>query len=125
MRIRCYLVTAHAPQGTTLKEANELWNAYIADRRRGHCVFHDHFQDSPGGVAVIEAATEEQQARLYDLAGLPGWQCVLHPLIYAQSAAGFVQQTAYTSGTYAGVPLQELLDRLARARAAGTDLKRA
>ena len=40
---RCYVVYAVAPEGVSAREAIELLNELVADRRRGFVVFHDHF----------------------------------------------------------------------------------
>lgn len=55
MKPRCYLVVANAPEHLRLKEANAIFNKYIGDRKRGHCVYHDHFVDRPGGVAFLQS----------------------------------------------------------------------
>ena len=47
---RCYMVVATCKEKITLREANSLFNNYIANKRRGNCVFHDHFLDVPGGI---------------------------------------------------------------------------
>src|SRR5690606_22095500 len=64
MKPRCYLVVANAPDSLKLREANALFNKYIGDRKRGHCVYHVHFMDRPGGVAFFAIENEEQKENL-------------------------------------------------------------
>jgi hypothetical protein len=65
---RCFLVYALAPEGTTAREANDLLNEYVEDRRRGIVVFHDHFTGKPhGGVAVFDVRDEEAYELLDEL----------------------------------------------------------
>lgn len=109
---RCFMVTAYAPKGMKLREANHLFNRYIADRERGHCVFHDHFLDQSGGVAFFEVNSKEQEDRMRKASDLPGWTVQIHPLIHSQSAAGFVAQLDYTSGNYFNIPLSSLMERI-------------
>ena len=101
MKPRCYLVVANAPEYLKLREANALFNKYIGDRKRGHCVYHDHFMDRPGGVAFFAIENDEQKENIKH--DLNGWNLEIHPLIESRSAAGFVYQLDYTSSNYAGI----------------------
>ncbi|PTX61779.1 hypothetical protein C8P63_10631 [Melghirimyces profundicolus] len=113
---RCMMVTAYAPTDLKLKEANALFNQYIANRERGHCVFHDHFLHQPGGVAFFEVSREEQEKKVKNAAELPGWRLEIQPLIHSRSAAGFVAQLHYTSENYFDIPLSSLTERIDRAK---------
>ncbi len=117
MKPRCYLVVANAPEYLKLREANALFNKYIGDRKRGHCVYHDHFMDRPGGVAVFAIENDEQRENLG--VDLNGWKLEIHPLIESRSAAGFVYQLDYTSSNYAGIPLEQLIQRIEEAEKKG------
>ncbi|MGI6127178.1 MAG: hypothetical protein ACOYEF_09440 [Planifilum sp.] len=117
MKPRCYLVVANAPDSLKLREANALFNKYIGDRKRGHCVYHDHFMDRPGGVAFFAIENEEQKENLKH--DLKGWKLEIHPLIESRSAAGFVYQLDYTSSNYAGIPLDKLIQRIEEAEEKG------
>jgi hypothetical protein len=117
MKPRCYLVVANAPEYLKLREANALFNEYIGDKKRGHCVYLDHFVDRPGGVAFFAIENEEQKEHLEH--DLNGWKLEIHPLIESRSAAGFVYQLDYTSTNYAGIPLVELIKRIKEAEKAG------
>ena len=99
-RPRCFLVYALAPQGLDPAEANRLFNAYVADERRGLAVFHDHFIGEPGGAAVFFVETAEQRAALGDPGPLAGWGVDVRPLIYSFSPAAFDEQAAYTLRAY-------------------------
>jgi hypothetical protein len=106
---RCYLVYAVAPQGTSAREANDLLNAYIEAPGRGLPVFHDHFTGTPhGGIAVFEARSEDEEARLTDPAPLAGWDVAVHALTFSLTGVGFVAQTELTTEEYGGTTIEAL-----------------
>jgi hypothetical protein len=51
---RSVLVYALAPKGAMAWEANGRPNEYVADRRRGPAVSHDHFVGAHGGAVVLD-----------------------------------------------------------------------
>ncbi len=108
MNGRCFFVYALAPEGTTAREANERLNEYVADRRRGLAVWHDHFVGAHGGAVVLDVRSGEEQALLDDPGPLSGWELSVHPLTFSLSAVGFVAQTSFTLERYRGVSLDEL-----------------
>lgn len=108
MKERCHLVYALAPDGVNARQANELLNDYIGDRSRGVVVYHDHFIGRHGGIAVFEAGTEEELAKLADPGPLEGWQIETFPLTFSLTAVGFVGQVEFTLRNYAGTTLEEL-----------------
>ena len=108
MRVRCYLVYALAPEGTTARAANDRLNEYVADRRRGLSVWHDHFVGEHGGAVVLDVRSEEERALLDDPGPLAGWEMAVDPLTFSLSAVGFAAQTAFTLESYRGVGLDEL-----------------
>jgi hypothetical protein len=108
MNERCFLVYALAPEGTTAREANDRLNEYVADRRRGLSVWHDHFVGTHGGVVVLDVRTEEEQALLDDPGPLAGWRISVHPLTFSLSALGFAAQTSFTLESYRGLSLDDL-----------------
>ncbi len=77
-----------------------MFNAFVADHRRGLSLFHDHFIGDPGGTAIFFAETDEQRSALADPAPLEGWRIEIRLLIYSRSPAGFDEQTAYTLRAY-------------------------
>jgi hypothetical protein len=105
---RCFLVYALAPEGTTAREANDRLNEYVADRRRGLAVWHDHFVGAHGGAVVVDLRSHEEQALLDDPGPLAGWQVSVHPLTFSLSAVGFAAQTSFTLERYRDVSLDEL-----------------
>lgn len=109
------MVLAYAPKEMKLKEANRLFNLYIANAKRGHCVYHDHFLDQPGGVAFFEINQKSEEEELRQASELYGWQIQIHPLIHSMSAAGFVAQLDYTSKNYFNIPLTKLIERIQKA----------
>jgi hypothetical protein len=109
MQERCYVVYAVAPPEVSASEANEAFNAYIEDRRRGVVVFHDHFTGSPhGGIAVFDVRTEDELALLDDSGPLSGWELGVHALTFSLSAVGFVEQADLTVREYARTSFDEL-----------------
>jgi hypothetical protein len=107
MNGRCFLVHALAPEGTAAREANDRLNEYVADRRRGLAVWHDHFVGAHGGTVVLEVRSDEELALLDDPGPLAGWRLSVHPLTFSLSAVGFAAQTAFTLERYRGVSLDE------------------
>jgi hypothetical protein len=90
-------------------EANDLLNEYVADRRRGIAVFHDHFTGSPhGGCVILDARDEGELARLDDPGPLTGWEIAVHPLTFALAATGFLPQARLTLEEYRGTTFAEL-----------------
>jgi hypothetical protein len=108
MTRRCVLLYALAPDGTTARQANDRLNEYVADRRRGLAVWHDHFVGVHGGAVVLDVGTEEEQAFLEDPGPLSGWRLSVHPLTFSLSAVGFAAQTSFTLEQYRDVALEEL-----------------
>jgi hypothetical protein len=111
MNERCFLVYALAPEGTTAREANDRLNEYVADRRRGLSVWHDHFVGTHGGVVVLDVHSDDEQALLEDPGPLEGWELAVYPLTFSLSATGFAAQTSFTLEQYRGVTLDEIADQ--------------
>jgi hypothetical protein len=105
---RCFLVYALAPEGMAAREANDRLNDYVADRRRGLAVWHDHFVGRHGGAVVLDVRSEEGLALLDDPGPLAGWQLSVHPLTFSLSAVGFSAQTSFTLEQYRGVTAAQL-----------------
>jgi hypothetical protein len=108
---RCFLVYALAPAGTTAREANDRLNEYVAERRRGLAVWHDHFgggHGGHGGAVVLDVRSEEERTLLDDPGPLVGWGLAVHPLTFSLSAVGFAAQTSFTLERYRDVRLEEL-----------------
>jgi hypothetical protein len=105
---RCVLVYALAPEGTSARDANDRLNEYVADRRRGLAVWHDHFVGTHGGAVVLDVRSDEEQALLDDPGPLAGWQLSVHPLAFSLSAVGFAAQTSFTLERYRDVTLAGL-----------------
>lgn len=99
---RCFLVYALAPEDLTPAQANQQFNAFVADRNLPLVLFHDHFIGQPGGVAVFFVETAEEREALAQSAGLAGWQVEIRPLIFSYSPAAFDEQTAFTLRAYRG-----------------------
>ncbi len=108
MNGRCFLIYALAPNGTTAREANDRLNEYVADRRRGLAVWHDHFVGLHGGTVALDVRSDEERAMLDDPGPIAGWRLSVHPLTFSLSAVGFAAQTAFTLERYRDVSLDEL-----------------
>jgi hypothetical protein len=105
---RCYLVYAVAPEGVTARQANELLNEYIEDRRRGFVIFHDHFTGKPhGGFAVFDVRDQEAFGLLDAHGPLEGWEVRVHALTFSIAATGFAAQMELTAEAYGGKTLAE------------------
>lgn len=108
MSARCYLVYALAPAGMGARDANDQFNDYIGDERRGLCVFHDHFVREHGGVAVFDVRNDDELAVVHDPGPLAGWEIRVHGLTFALTAVGFAAQTEFTLQQYRGTTLEAL-----------------
>ena len=105
---RCYLIYAVAPDGVTARQANELLNEYVEDRRRGFVIFHDHFTGKPhGGIAVFDVRDREAFGLLDDAGPLKGWDVSVHALTFSMAATGFAAQMALTAEAYGGKTLDQ------------------
>ena len=85
-----------------MREANDAINAIVADETRGFVLFHDHFADRPGGLAIFDVETPEQLAAVQDPGPAEGWDYRVHPLIFAGSALRFLLQCDFTMAAYRG-----------------------
>lgn len=108
MSERCHLVYALAPAGTSARDANDRFNDYVADERRGICVFHDHFVGEHGGVAVFDVRSDDELTAVCDPGPLSGWDIRIHGLTFALTAVGFAAQTEFTLDQYRGTTLDAL-----------------
>lgn len=99
---RCFLVYALAPETLHPAQANDRFNAFIADASLPLVVFHDHFIGQPGGVALFFVENPTQGDALFTVTtrALDGWQVEIRPLIFSRSPAAFDEQIAYTLRTY-------------------------
>jgi hypothetical protein len=97
---RCFLVYALAPRHLPAPKANELFNNYVADPKRGLALFHDHFIGQCGGMAVFFVETEIEREALKNLGELDKWYVAIHPLIFSYSPAAFDEQITFTLKAY-------------------------
>jgi hypothetical protein len=105
---RCHLVFALAPENMPVRDATRLLNEYVAEGRRGLPVFHDHFVDRPGGVAVFHVRDEDELAALEEPGPLAGWSLDVQPLRFSLTGLGFEAQLEFTLDRYAGTSLARL-----------------
>lgn len=97
---RCFLVYALAPASISAAQANEQFNAFIADRTLPLIIFHDHFIGQPGGIAIFFVETAQERAALTETTLLEGWEVGIRPLIFSRNPAAFDEQIAYTLRSY-------------------------
>jgi hypothetical protein len=106
---RCYFVYAVAPPGLSAREANTALNDYVADRRRGIPVVHDHFIGRPhGGFVVVYPRGEDELALLEQPGQLEGWRLSTRPMTFALTPVGFAAQVDFTLENYGGTSLEAL-----------------
>ncbi|HSB89918.1 MAG TPA: hypothetical protein VLD63_07835 [Anaerolineales bacterium] len=105
---RCYLVYALAPPGLPAREANRIFNEYLADPGLPLPLFHDHFIGQPGGVAVFFVESTSQRDALLDNTSLQSWQVEIQPMIFAYSPAAFDEQASFTLRAYRGLDWEVL-----------------
>jgi hypothetical protein len=104
---RCVLVYALAPEETTAREPNDRLNEYVAERRRGLAVWHDHFVGLHGGAVVLDVHSDDEETLLGDPGPFAGWRLSFHPLTFSLSAVGFAAQTSFTLERHSEVTLEE------------------
>lgn len=97
---RCFLVYALAPEDFSAAEANQSFNAFVADRDLPLALFHDHFIGQPGGVALFYVSNAEERDALLGSRHLADWQVDFQPLIFSRSPAAFDEQIAFTLKAY-------------------------
>lgn len=100
---RCVLVYAVAPKGLSAREANSTFNNFVADRSLPLVLFHDHFLEVRGGVAVFYVTSQDERERLESSSVLAGWKVDFRPLIFSFSPSALDEQIAYTMQAYRGV----------------------
>jgi hypothetical protein len=110
----CHLIYAGAPRAMSLQQADDLFNAYLAEPGRGIVVHHDHFVDEPGAMAVLAISTPEQRAALHDPGPLDGWTISAHPLRFSPDGAGFYVQGDSTLRRFSHVSLEQTAPREGR-----------
>ncbi|HEV7214120.1 MAG TPA: hypothetical protein VGP33_03270 [Chloroflexota bacterium] len=103
----CHLVYALAPAGMSRKDADNLFNDYVAEVERGVVVHHDHFIDCAGAFAVFDIKDNAQKAMLAKPGPLAGWQIAFHPLVFAPDGAGFFMQADSTLRHFRGTRLDQ------------------
>jgi hypothetical protein len=50
---KCYAFVEYSPKGTTLRDADVEFNEFISDGANGLVIYHDHFVDEHGAVALF------------------------------------------------------------------------
>lgn len=93
-----------------MADANDQFNAFVADTRRGPLLFHDHYADTRGGIAIFAPDTPEELAALKERGPLADWDVAIHPLTFAEGANGFLFQVDFTMIAYRKRRLAELYE---------------
>jgi hypothetical protein len=110
---RCWVLFADAPADTSMRAANDAFNAFVSEHARGMLLFHDHFGDRPGGVAVFAVKSAAELESLREEGPLAGWTVRRHPLIFADGEIGFLNQVDFSMIAYRGRRLPDLYRRYA------------
>ncbi len=110
---RCVLVFALAPKELRAADANRILNEFVADRGLPQVLFHDHFIEKRGGVAIFFVSSAAEREALNNSKHLVGWDVQMNPLIFSYNPAAFDEQIRYTLQSYRGVNW-ELLQKEAR-----------
>ena len=105
---RCVLVYAIAPEELKASEANREFNDFVADRSLPLVLFHDHFIESRGGVAVFFVASAEEREVLEANEHLSQWHVEMKPLVFSFSPSAYDEQARYTMEQYRSVDWHEL-----------------
>ncbi len=107
---RCFLLYALAPPHLAAREANRVFNEFIADPSLPLPIFHDHFIGRPGGMALFFVEGAQQRDALLGASHLSGWDFEIRPLIFSYSPAAFDEQIAFTLRAYRGVDWHTIRD---------------
>ena len=110
---RCVLVYALAPRDLRASDANRIMNEFVADRTLPQVLFHDHFIEKRGGLAIFFVASAEERDALTNSKHLEGWDVQMNPLVFSYNPAAFDEQIRYTLKSYRDVDW-ELLQKEAR-----------
>ena len=105
---RCVLIYAVAPKGLRAADANRIMNEFVADRTLPQVLFHDHFIERRGGIAIFFVSSQEERDALANAKHLDGWQVEMNPLIFSYNPAALDEQIAYTLKSYRDTDWEEL-----------------
>jgi hypothetical protein len=97
------LVYAMAPKAMTAADANRILNEFVADRDLPQVLFHDHFIEKRGGMAIFFVSSSAERDALSNSEHLIGWEVEMHPLIFSFNPAAFDEQIRYTLRSYRDV----------------------
>ena len=107
---RCVLVYAVAPVGVNAREANRILNEFVADQSLPLVLFHDHFIEERGGVALFFVKSIDERDSLLNSKHLEGWKVEFRPLIFSHSPSAFDEQISYTLKSYRNADWEALQD---------------
>ena len=106
---KCYAFVGYAPKGTNLREAAVAFNNFVADKENGLVLYHDHFVNEPGALAVFFVESDLELKRLEEHRLLSDWTAKVHPLTFTEKPIELLYQTDYTMGVYRGKRLRDLV----------------
>ena len=119
LKPKCYAFVGYPPRGTSLRDADVAFNNFISDRANGLVLYHDHFVDEPGAVALFFVEKGDELERLERHDSLKDWTAKAHPLTFTEKPTEFLYQTDFTMGVYRGRRLRDLM-----AEYAGSELEK-
>lgn len=106
---KCYAFVGYSPKGTSLRDADVQFNNFISDKANGLVLYHDHFVDEPGAMALFFVESESELERLEQHQALQGWNVKVHPLTFTEKPIEMLYQTDFTMGVYRGQRLRNLV----------------
>ncbi len=106
---RCYLVYALAPESMPMREVDRAFNEFIGHSEYGLVLYHDHFIDRVGGVAIFWIENVKQLNALSAAQDVIDWKVNVHPLTFSDSGAGFLAQIEFTLKQYRNMQIADLM----------------
>ena len=104
----CFLPYALAPSQLSARQANRLFNEFVADPALPLPLFHDHFIGQPGRLAIIYVEDSSQRDALIGSPALRSWHVEIQPLIFSFSPSALDEQISFTLRAYRNVQWDRL-----------------
>jgi hypothetical protein len=81
---KVYAFVAYAPKMTSLRDADVRFNSFISENANGLALYHDHFVDEPGAIALFYVESQSELDGLETHRTLDGWDAKVHPLTFTE-----------------------------------------
>jgi predicted choloylglycine hydrolase len=109
LKPKVYAFVGYAPKSISLREADLQFNNFISQRDNGLVLYHDHFVDEPGAIALFYVETQMELDNLETHRLLSGWNSRIHPLTFTEKPVEMLYQSDFTMGVYRGQRLRDLI----------------